>query len=249
MGLFKRTKKDETEKPKETQLPPVQVKTPEEIQRERTANELEYLQGELQSKTDHLQSIAEKLAMVKTEYDQLVGTLMSSKKEINENKAEYEKILGQIDSSRSELEKIQRQIDEKKNTLDELQNARSSLEEAKSQYLKYKEASESLKSAHDSYEQLKKSQESAAGELERIRKEIENAKKELKFIENQTANAANRAAPKNLVAAASSVVSSLNSKLLATQKELEMLRIALQRERADHQETKNKLDELLKKNG
>jgi len=84
-------------------------------------------------------------------------------------------------------------------------------------------------------------------EYESKKKEIEIAKKELKFIESQMANAAERSAPKNLVAAASSVVSSLNAKLLATQKELEMLKVALQRERADHQQTKSKLDEFLKK--
>jgi hypothetical protein len=36
-------------------------------------------------------------------------------------------------------------------------------------------------------------------------------------------------------------VSSLNAKILATQKELEVLKVALQRERAEHQETKKSL--------
>ncbi len=256
MGLFKRAKKDEPTEPRDAPLPPVQVKTPEEIQQERTANELEYLQAELLSKTEHLNSIVEKLAKVKEEYDQLVGTLMSSKKEINENRVEYEKMLAKIASSRSELEIIQRQIDEKNQTLDELNNMKTRLEEAKSQYLKYKEESERLEAAHNAYEQIKKSHDVVSKEIEEIRKEyetkknqIEAAKKELKFIEGQMVNAPDRTAPKNVVAAASSVVSSLNSKLLTTQKELEMLKIALQRERVDHQETKNKLDELLKKNG
>jgi hypothetical protein len=44
-----------------------------------------------------------------------------------------------------------------------------------------------------------------------------------------------------VVAAASSVVSSLNSKLLATQKELEIVKAALQREREEHLETKKKI--------
>jgi hypothetical protein len=57
-------------------------------------------------------------------------------------------------------------------------------------------------------------------------------------------NVGDRATPKNIVAAASSVVASLNTKLLAAQKELETLKIALQRERADHAETKKKLDDL-----
>ena len=53
-------------------------------------------------------------------------------------------------------------------------------------------------------------------------------------------------AKKNVVAAASSVVSSLNAKVMAMQKEMEIIKTTLQRERAEHQETKAKLDEMLK---
>jgi chromosome segregation ATPase len=246
MGLFRREKKEADEQPTKTEV--VQVKSPEEIQKERIANELEYLQGELKSKTEHLDSISEKLGKAKEEYDGIVGTLMASKKEINENRAVYEQILQKISSSESQLNSIQRQIDEKKTLLDELKNAKASLDSTKAECLKYKAESEKLKSAHDSYEGVRKSQESARKEMEETRKEheskkkeIEVAKKELKFIENQLANATERSTPKNVVAAASSVVSSLNSKLLATQKEIETLKIALQREREEHQETKSKL--------
>jgi MFS superfamily sulfate permease-like transporter len=50
----------------------------------------------------------------------------------------------------------------------------------------------------------------------------------------------------NIVAAASSVVASLNNKLAAMQKELEVVRLALQKERAEHRQTKDKLSELTK---
>lgn len=246
MGLFRREKKEADEQPTEIEV--VQVKSPEEIQKERIANELECLQGELKSKTEHLDSISEKLGKAKEEYDGIVGTLMASKKEINENRAMYEQILQKISASESQLSSVQRQIDEKKALLDELKNAKNTLDSTKAEYLKYKAESEKLKSSHDSYEEIRKSQEAARKEMEEARKEheskkkeIEIAKKELKFIENQLANATERSTPKNVVAAASSVVSSLNSKLLATQKEMETLKIALQREREEHQETKSKL--------
>jgi putative ABC transport system permease protein len=246
MGLFRREKKEVDAQPTKTEV--VQVKSPEEIQKERIANELEYLQGELKSKTEHLDSISEKLGKAKEEYDGIICTLMASKKEINENRAMYEQILQKISTSESQLNSVQRQIDEKKALLDELRNAKAALDSAKAEYLKYKAESEKLKSAHDSYEEIRKSQEAARKELEETKKEyeskkkeIEIVKKELKFIENQLANATERSTPKNVVAAASSVVSSLNSKLLATQKELETLKIALQREREEHQETKSKL--------
>lgn len=246
MGLFRREKKETDEQPTKTEV--VQVKSPEEIQKERIANELEYLQGELKSKTEHLDSISEKLGKAKEEYDGIIGTLMASKKEINENRIMYEQILQKISTSESQLNSVQRQIDEKKALLDELKNAKTALDSAKAEYLKYKAESEKLKSDHDSYEEMRKSQEAARKELEETKKEheskkkeIEIAKKELKFIENQLANATERSTPKNVVAAASSVVSSLNNKLLATQKELETLKIALQREREEHQETKSKL--------
>lgn len=253
MGLFRRTKKEEPES--EQPVADVQIKTPEQIQKEQIRNELDYLREELKAKTEHLSSISDKLSKVKDEYDQLVSTLMSSKKELNEKKAERQEILQRIESGRVELESIKRQIDSSKTTLEELQKAKKELESVRSQYQQYKEDVDKLKSTHESFEEIKKAHQAATTELEQIRKEheakkkeIEIAKKELKFIEDQMANVGNRTAPKNVVAAASSVVSSLNSKLLATQKELEMLKIALQRERSEHQQTKNKLDELLKQN-
>src|SRR5574338_1503432 len=135
MGLFRRTKKvDEPSQDTE----PVQeitpevviqepVKSPEEIERERIAAELAYVKSELQSKTDHLNAVTEKLGKIKSEYDDLVGTLMASKREANEKKTEmdaqriqHQQLLKQIDASKMELESTKRQIEEKKSILTEL---------------------------------------------------------------------------------------------------------------------------------
>jgi len=255
MGLFRKTKKEEIPPDETKTAESVQIKSPEEIQRDQVTNELEYLQGEVRSKTDHLNSISEKFVKVKEEYEHIVSELMLSKKELNEKKLE--------------LESINSQYEEKKSSLNELERADRDLAAVKSEYIKYKAESEELenkvKTLQASYEDNKRAHESAGQniakekaqqeavrkEIEEIRKEyeskkkeIEIARKELKFIEEQIANVGDRSTPKNVVAAASSVVASMNSKLLATQKELETLKIALQRERADHAETKKKLDDL-----
>jgi chromosome segregation ATPase len=280
MGLFRRTKKEETEPVEvaiEAPVEQVRTESPEEIQKEQLRNEIEYLEAEIKSKINHLDSISQKLVTVKEEYDQAVSSLMSSKKEMNEKKSEFdsarihhEQILQKINSSKSELESVKKEYDEKKTVLDELKKAKIDLDAARAEYVKYKTESEELRLQNrviqKSYEETQKAQDDisqglikANSELELVRKEIseirkeheskkketEFAKKELKFIESQMINIGDRTAPRNIVAAASSVVSSLNAKILAAQKELEVLKVALQRERTEHQETKKSLTTAL----
>lgn len=282
MGLFRRAKKEEDQQEDivddriESFPEQVHVKSPEEIRKEQMAGEIEYLDAEIKSKTIHLDSVSQKLATVKEEYDQAVSALMSSKKEMNERRSEFdsaraqhEQILQKINSSKAELESARREYDEKKAVLGELKKAGSDLDAARAEYVKYKTESEEMrlqnKIIQKSHEEGKKAQDitnqellKASSELESARKEIleirkeheskkreiEFAKKELKFIESQTANVGERTDPKNIVAAASSVVSSLNAKILAMQKELEVIKVALQRERAEHQEAKKRLAAL-----
>ncbi len=106
MGLFRRAKKEEIEQAEETIEAPVEqvrIKSPEEIQKERLAGEIEYLEAEIKSKTIHLDSISQKLATVKEEYDQAVSLLMSSKKDMNEKRSEF-------DSARVHHEQILQKI-------------------------------------------------------------------------------------------------------------------------------------------
>jgi len=91
MGLFKRAKKEETVESAPEPLEQIKVKSPEEIQKEQLENELRFVQEELESKTNHLNVISEKLDKVKVEYDELVGTVMAAKREANEKKTEVHK--------------------------------------------------------------------------------------------------------------------------------------------------------------
>lgn len=89
MGFFKRVRKKEEEK-EVSEITP--IKTPEEIQKERVQNELEFLQNEITVKNEKLESISEKLSSVKKEYDEVIGNLMAAKKEWNEKKDGFESL-------------------------------------------------------------------------------------------------------------------------------------------------------------
>ena len=104
----------------------------------------------------------------------------------------------------------------------------------------------SLSEANHNLELIKLETQKLNEELDSKKKEVENSKRELKFIENQMANAGERMDQKSVVAAASSVVSSLNSKILSMQKEMEIIKTTLQRERVEHSQVKEQLDQMLK---
>jgi cell division protein FtsL len=65
--------------------------------------------------------------------------------------------------------------------------------------------------------------------------------KEKEFIEGEKANQKSSA---GIIEAASAVVGSLKSKLNMTQKELETIQILLEKERNEHEKTKQELKEL-----
>jgi len=81
MGFFKRLKKQEEpddvliKKESDMQV----VKNQEGVLKERVQSKSDYLRKEIQTNTERLNSILQKLANVKEEYDQVVGNLMSSK--------------------------------------------------------------------------------------------------------------------------------------------------------------------------
>jgi len=83
-------------------------------------------------------------------------------------------------------------------------------------------------------------------ESDNKKQEIEAAKKELKLLENDLSSAGRGGASKNVIEAASAVVASTNAKLQKAQKEIEVLKQAIERERNEHLKTKKHLDELQK---
>ena len=68
-------------------------------------------------------------------------------------------------------------------------------------------------------------------ELIQKRKEVESSIRELKFIQNEIADVGKNKEQSNVVDAASAVVASMKQKLQNTQKELDLVKKALEQER------------------
>ena len=129
LGFFRRAKKEEDVEPNVDTTP---VKSPEEIEKDRIQNELDYLKNEVSAKTEKLNSISQKLETVKEEYDKVVNDLMSSKKEWKEKKDEfesmktdYEEISGKLSTTRNQLAEIKKQHEEIKADFAKFQEAKA----------------------------------------------------------------------------------------------------------------------------
>ena len=118
MGLFKKTKKEDN----------VYQETNENLQKikDETESEIEKLESEIQEKNQRLSTILEKIQLSKKEYDEIVGKIIQSKKELralgtsqvntNEtrmNNQSKDSISKDISNSKIELKNIQDDIAKK----------------------------------------------------------------------------------------------------------------------------------------
>jgi chromosome segregation ATPase len=273
MGFFKRLKKhDEPEDvliKKESDS--TAVKNQDDVLKERSRGESDYLKKEIQTNTTHLNSILQKLADVKEEYDQVVGNLMASKKEMNQKKMEIDAIKKEYSELQARLGAAKLEHNIAKSTLDELNDANMELASIRSQITQHKEEFEKLKSQPsesqldldkmtEKYEQVKSELAKARSEVDLARQqlqylkdesdnkkqEIEITKKELKLLESDLSSTGRGGALKNVIEAASVVVAATNAKLQKAQQEIEVLKQAIERERTEHIKTKKLLGELEK---
>jgi len=275
MGLFRRKKKNEIVE-RDIQHEIAEVKSPEQIQKERAQTEIEFINQEIQNKTDNLNSISQKHFAVKEEYDSIVSKLMSTKKELQEKNIEFETMTSQLDELSEKLkntmthfESVETENQEKKIVIEELRKSKLELDSIKSQIEKHKSELESLKSKTPSgiqskLDHTKLMQTQAIKQLEELnskikavrqemeilqaknqakKNEIEVAQNELKFIENELLTVGEKNS-KSVVEAASKIVSSLNTKIQTAQKEIDILKNVLQRERKEHNESMRQLKNL-----
>ena len=283
MGWFRKSKKVEEEKVAEVipeseltknsvETEEVQVKSHEEILKDQYQNELDYLQSEIHTKTENLESISKKLASVKEEYDLAVTNLMKTKKELHERKNEIEsmgkghdEILVKIGKSKLELENIDKQFNQEKKKLEELDKVDTALAEVKEELEKNKTESESIKKqilqSQQVFDQVKVKQNEAEIELQNTYSKLKNTREEVQKLQAQKGQVSlskndsqfiqNELAPedqsKNIVEAASAVVANMKHKLELAQKELEIIKKLLEKERKEHQETKSQLEEIKSK--
>lgn len=250
MGLFGKKNVEET----------ISKESEEYVLKEELEIEVKNIQDEFKTKQEELDGITEKIQNVKEEYNGIVSNLMSVKKELNYKnmeldivQLEYKKINEKIKNS--EQIKDSKSLKEFNETKENLSKIKEKLDKITEEYSQIKkQVSEEQSILHNT----KKQQIEYQKELDEARSRLYNAKEELakkdhfqdtdiltpkekKFIQGESTNQKSSA---GIIEAASAVVGSLKSKLNMAQKELEAIQLLLEKERKEHEETKQKLEKL-----
>jgi len=238
----------------------ISEKSEEHEQKEELEIEVENIQNEFTTKQEELNDITQKIQTVKEEYSTIVSNLMSVKKELNQKKMElditqleYKKLRDKIKNS--EQIKDSKSINEFNITEENLSKIKQKLQEITEEYsLIKKQVSQEQSILHNT----RKLQIEYEKELDEARSRLYNAKEELEkkdhfqntsvltpkereFIKKESSNQKSSA---GVIEAASIVVGSLKSKLNMAQKELEAIQLLLEKEREEHEKTKQKLEKL-----
>jgi chromosome segregation ATPase len=251
MGLFgKKKTKEET----------VSEKSEENILKEELQAEVKNLQDEFRTKQEEINDITQKIQTVKEEYDTTVGNLMLVKKELNQKKMELDGVLREYKEIQEKI-KNSEQIKDSKSVIEfnktegNLSKIKQELEEITK---KYQEIKGQVTKEQSSLHNIRKQQIDAEKELDEANSRLYNAKEELEkkdhfqdtniltpkekeFIQGDEVNQKSSA---GIIEAASAVVGSLKSKLNMAQKELETVQLLLEKEREEHETTKQELEKL-----
>ena len=241
--LTKLKKDGETTSEKTTVKPSTQ-KTENKLKKDGADNE-----------TKNTDSISKKLQLVKEEYNEVIGNLMRTKSDqksmmekIQRSNNEYEELKDGIKSLREDLLKINNEFREKNEKLgkimeeykkhsqviQEINNSKKEVLELKVEIKKHNFELESVKTKTGNFPEINKMREEkkkVENELIQKRKEIESSIREFKFIQNEIAGISKNKESTNVVDAAIAVVASMKQKLQNTQKELDLVKKALEQER------------------
>ena len=240
MGLFKKFKKEDKKENNENSQGAesnIDIKTTDDIQNEQVKKELDNLQNELRERNERLNMILGKIQISKKEYDEIIGKIIQSKKELRSN------TIPKLDSQTDDLLKSKNQDIDRISK--EISNSKITLRNIHEDITKNKEMNEELEQKiekntpfyTDSENQKKKIDE----ELEQRRKELEVLKKRLVEMKKTGIRNQDGDDSKSVVEAASQIVATTNKRLKNTMKELDTIRQLLDKERKAHAETKKKL--------
>ena len=240
MGLFKKFKKEDNKKNNENSQGAesnIDIKTTDDIQNEQVKKELDNLQNELRERNERLNMILGKIQISKKEYDEIIGKIIQSKKELRSN------TIPKLDSQTDDLLKSKNQDIDRISK--EISNSKITLRNIHEDITKNKEMNEKLEQKiekntpfyTDSENQKKKIDE----ELEQRRKELEVLKKRLGEMKKTNIKNQGSEDSKSVVEAASQIVATTNKRLKNTMNELDTIRQLLDKERKAHAETKKKL--------
>lgn len=235
-------------------------KSEEFVLKNELETEVENLQNEFGAKQEELNGISEKIKTVKEEYDSTVSSLMLVKKEFNQKRMDLDIAQREYKEIREKMKNFDqiknlKTINQFNKTDEEISKKTQELEEFTK---KYHEIKEQVSQEQSTLYNIRKAQLEVEKELEEANSRLFNTKNELdkkdqfldisiltpsekKFIEGENNNQKSSA---GIIEAASVMVGSLKSKLNMTQKEIEMIQTLLEKEREEHEKTKQELENL-----
>ena len=211
---------------------------------------------EVQTRKEDQEPLSTKFESVKQEYNITIKNLMNTKKElkglkenIQKSNEEYDDIISKVKLARAELLKTNTELQEKtkenvksieqteKQSMltQEIDDSKKELSEIKEQLTRHKNDLEYVRMKVDSSpdtKKMKEEREKLEKEIMGKRKELESGFRELKFIKDEMAKSGKKEGSDKIVDAASAVVASMNQKLQTTIAELNAVKEALERERA-----------------
>jgi len=249
-----RYKNDEKSKPKKKKA----SKPKKSIETESYETDQEI---KIQTKKEDPEPLSTKFESVKQEYNITIKNLMNAKKElknlkegIEKSSNEYNDMISKVKLARADLLKTNSELQEKtvesissteqtkKQSVlsQEINDSKRELSKIKEQINGYKNELESVKMKVDNSPDAKKMKEER-GRLEKEimqkRKELDSGFRELKFIKDEMAKSGKKEGTDKIVDAASAVVASMNQKLQTTITELNAVKQALEKERAQRKKT------------
>ncbi len=241
-------------------------KNEEIILKESLETEVESLQKEFRTKQEEIENITKKLNDVKEEYGIATSNLMSVKKESNQKKMELDTIYLEYKDIKLKLNDVNEKINKNKKSIEELDKVETNLSKKKQELEKiikeYNEINDKFIEEQSSLQQIHTQQIESQRELEAITSRLYNAKQEEKNIqsnyngtgvfspnEKEFIESTDKREMKGVIEAASVVVGSLKSKLSLAEKEIETVQTLLEKERKEHNQTKNEFEKLKESQG
>jgi len=216
---------------------------------------------EVQTRKEEPEPLSTKFESVKQEYNITIKNLMNAKKElknlkegIEKSSNEYNDMISKVKLARADLLKTNSELQEKtvesissteqtkKQSVlsQEINDSKRELSKIKEQINGYKNELESVKMKVDNSpdaKKMKEERERLEKEIMQKRKELDSGFRELKFIKDEMAKSGKKEGTDKIVDAASAVVASMNQKLQTTITELNAVKQALEKERAQRKKT------------
>ena len=220
MGLFRKTKKEDTNVYHEINANLQKIK--------------DVTESEIKEKNERLNTILEKIQLSKKEYDGIIGKIIQSKKELR-SRGTSQVNTNEIRTNNQSTENVSKDISDSKI---ELKNIQENI------YKKIeinKELEEKIRRNQSFFSDSENQKKKIDEELNQRKNELEVLKKRLGETKKMNIKNNEGDDSKNVVEAASQIIAKTNKRLQDTMKELDAVRQLLDKEKKAHNEMKKKL--------